>query len=487
MLPGRRRKEGDGRVQRMPATAVRGESVSAAEAVSAAVPGTPAQAAVLAVAHSPADLAAARTQMGFSLGWHIVIACFGVGMPAITLIAEWRGHRYDDPTYRLLAHRWARAMGVLFAVGAVSGTILSFEMGLLWPGMMYTYGEVIGLPFTLEGFAFFIEAIFLGIYLYAWDRLPPRVHMLTAVPICIAGVASAFFVVTANAWMNQPRGFDVDDGRVVQVDPWAAMFNPAAWPQTVHMIIAAFMVAGFGMAAVYAVAILRGRNDRYHRLGFRLPFTVGAVLAPVQIGVGDWAAKFLATNQPAKLAAIEGVYRTASGVPLHVGGVYRDGEMHYALEIPDGLSLLAHWDPGATIIGLAEFPAADRPPVNIVHWSFQIMVAIGFALLALGIWFAITWWRRRNLPRSNWFFAGAALAGVAAPIAVESGWITTEVGRQPWIVWGHMRTEDAVSPVPGLVVGLLAVLAVYLVLTITSVYVLRRLAKVPLGQDSDPP
>lgn len=436
---------------------------------------------LLAEAATPADLVAARTQMGLSLGWHIVIACFGVGMPAITLFAQWRGLRTGNPVYGLLARRWAQAMGVLFAVGAVSGTILSFEMGVLWPGLMGTFGEVIGLPFTLEGFAFFIEAIFLGIYLFAWDKLPPRIHLLTGIPVCVAGVASAFFVVTANAWMNQPRGFDLDRGKVVDVDPWAAMFNPATPPQTVHMIIAAFMVAGFGMAAVYAVGMLRGRTDEYHRKGFLLPFTVGAVLAPIQIGVGDWAAKFLATNQPAKLAAMEGLYETGRQVPLHVGGIYRDGELHYAVAIPSGLSLLAHWDPNAQVIGLDRIPPADWPPINVVHWSFQVMVAIGIGLLVLGLWLALTWWRRRQMPHSRWFLAAAVVAGVAAPVALEAGWITTEVGRQPWIAYGVMRTADAVTPVPGLTIGLLAVTAVYLLLTVTTIAVLRKLTSTPLA------
>ncbi|MFI0350793.1 cytochrome ubiquinol oxidase subunit I [Actinomadura sp. 9N407] len=424
-----------------------------------------------------ADLGAARMQMALSLGWHIVLACLGVGMPAITLIAEWRGHRTGDGNYKLLARRWARAMGVLFAVGAVSGTILSFEMGLLWPGMMGTYGEVIGLPFSLEGIAFFIEAIFLGIYLYAWDRLPPVQHMLSGIPIVIAGVASAFFVVTANAWMQQPTGFSAVDGTIVAVDPWAAMFNPATPSQTVHMILAAFMVAGFLMASVYAVAMLRGRRDRYHRLGFLIPFTVAAVITPVQIGVGDWAAHFVADNQPVKLAAMEGVFHTERAVPLHLGGVAIDGELRYAVEIPYGLSLLAHWDPNAEIAGLNTVPEADRPPVNIVHWAFQIMVGMGFALLALSLWLGLYWWRRRTLPRTPWFYRAAALSGVAAVLALEAGWTVTEVGRQPWIVYGVMRTSDAVNPAPGLVWGFVLVTAVYAVLTVATVYVLRRMAR----------
>jgi cytochrome d ubiquinol oxidase subunit I len=436
-----------------------------------------------------ADLTAARMQMALSLGWHIVIACFGVGMPAITLLAEWRGHRTGDPNYKLLARRWARVMGVLFAVGAVSGTILSFEMGLLWPGLMGVYGQVIGLPFTLEGIAFFIEAIFLGIYLYAWDRLPPWAHMLTAIPVLVAGVASAFFVVTANAWMQQPTGFDTANGRIIAVDPWAAMFNPATPTQTTHMILAAFMVAGFGMASVYAVAMLRGRKDRYHRLGFLIPFAVAAVITPLQIGVGDWSAHFVADNQPVKLAAMEGIFETQTNAPLHLGGVVINDEMQYAIEIPSGLSLLAHFDPNAEIMGLNDVPQDEHPPVNVVHIAFQLMVGSGFALMALSVWLAIVWKRRKDIPRTAWFLRAGALSGLLATLALEAGWVVTEVGRQPWIVYGILRTSDAVNPAPGLVYGFILVCVVYLLLTVATVYVLRRLARdkpVPLApQESD--
>jgi cytochrome d ubiquinol oxidase subunit I len=452
----------------------------------------------LAGAATEGDLTGARAQMGFSLAWHIIVACLGVGLPLLTLIVEWRGWRTGDPVLRILARRWARAMGVLFAVGAVSGTILSFELGLLWPGLMGTYGQVIGLPFALEGIAFFIEAIFLGIYLYAWDRLPPGKHLLTGIPIVIAGVASAFFVVCANAWLNQPRGFSLRDGKVVSVDPWAAMMNPASPPQTTHMILAALMVASFLTASVYAIGLLRGRDDRYHRLGFFIPFGIGAVVTPFQLVVGDWAARFVAGYQPVKLAAIEGVYRTGSHVPLTLGGVSNDAEgLKYGLEIPSGLSLLIGYSPNTVVHGLSEVPRSQWPAVTGVHWAFDAMVAMGLFLLAMGLWLLLAWWRRRRTGRDDvlrlrgmrLFLWLATLTGPAAVIALECGWVVTELGRQPWVVQGLMTVRDAVNPAPGLLNGLWLVLAVYAGMTVAAVYVLRCLARdrpVPIApQETD--
>ncbi|MGW0587552.1 cytochrome ubiquinol oxidase subunit I [Streptosporangium sp. NPDC002607] len=433
----------------------------------------------LAEAASATDLLAARLQMAVSLGWHIVLSCMGVGMPVLLVFTEWRAIRTGDDNYMRLARKWARAVGVLFAVGAVSGTILSFELGLLWPGLMGVYGQVMGFPFALEGIAFFIEAIFIGVYLYSWDRLPPRIHLLTGIPVMIAGTASAFFVVSANAWMNQPVGFEAKDGKITSVDPWGAMLNPATPLQTTHMIVAAFMVAGFLVAGVYAVALLRGRRDRYHRLGFLIPFTLGSIFAPIQIVVGDFIARFLATNQPVKLAAAEALFQTRAGAPLSIGGFVVNDELRYALEIPYGLSMLVGFHPDTVVQGLNVAPAADRPPVNPVHLAFDMMVGIGFFLLLMAAWFALTWWRRRDLPRSPWFLRLAAVCGVAAVVAVETGWIVTEVGRQPWVVYGRLRTADGVNPAPGLWLGFLALLLVYLFLTVAIGYVLRRLAREP--------
>jgi len=433
--------------------------------------------AAVAVART-ADPVAARSQMGFSLAWHIVLACFGVGLPGLVLFAEWRGLRTGDVYYRLLARRWARALGVLFAVGAVSGTILSIEMGVLWSGLMSRWGQVIGLPFAIEGIAFFIEAIFLGIYLYGWDRLPPRTHLLSGIPIFVAGVASAFFVVSANAWMNTPAGYTISGGKITRVDPWAAIFNPATGPETVHMILAAFLVTAFGTASVYAVAMLRGRRDRYHRLGLLVPLTAGAIIAPLQIVAGDWAARMVAADQPVKLAAMEGLARTTRGAPESLGGIFYGGRLHGALQIPDGLSLLTRLSPHATVAGLDSVPAAGRPPlVTVVHLSFDLMVAIGFGLLGLGAWLAWTWWRRRDFPGTRWFLRAVAVSGVATVVAMELGWITTEVGRQPWIVYKVLRVANAVNPEHGIQYGFWAVVAIYAVLTVVTIAVLRHMTR----------
>jgi cytochrome bd ubiquinol oxidase subunit I len=428
-----------------------------------------------------ANLFPARMQMGVSLGWHIVFACFGIAFPVLVAFTEWRAHRRGDDDLRELAHTWAKAMGVLFAAGAVSGTLLSFEMGILWPGLMARFGEVFGFPFVLEGFAFFIEAIFVGIYLFGWDRLSPRVHLLSALPVIVSGMAGGFFVLAANAWMNNPTGFELDgQGRMVAADPVRAMFGPSTWPQFVHMYLAAYLVTGCLVASVYAMALLRCRTEnevRYRRFGLLIPLTAAAVVAPIQIGVGDWIATTVARNQPVKLAAMEGLFRGGTGVPLSVGGFYADDRLRYALEIPWGLSLLVTHDPDGRVTGLEAVPPDLRPPVNVVHLAFDTMVGIGIALLLLAMWLGWAWWRRGRMPRTRWFLRAVAVAGVASVLAMEAGWVVTEVGRQPFIVYRVMRTADAVSPAPGLYFGFYAVLAIYVVLTVLTVWVLRRLAR----------
>jgi cytochrome d ubiquinol oxidase subunit I len=416
--------------------------------------------------------------MAVSLGFHIILAALGIGFPLITLLAHTRGLRRKDPDALILAKRWSKVMAVLFAVGAVSGTILSFEMGMLWPGMMGPYGDVIGLPFTLEGVSFFLEAIFLAIYLYGWKHLSARIHYLTIFPVVLAGIAGSFFIVSVNGWMNSPAGFTTgSDGTVSNVDPWGAMFNPAAGVQYLHMLLAAYMVSGFLVASVYAVGWLKGRRDHLHRIGFAIPFVVGALAAPLQVVVGDAATARLIDAQPAKFAAMELLPETTARAPLTLGGVLVDGEVRGALEVPGLASFLGRRDFDAVVPGLDSVVPADRPPaVNLVHWSFQLMVGIGIGLLALGIWFLLARWRRRDLPRSVWFWRLAALAGVGAVAAMELGWVTTEVGRQPWVVQGLVRTAEAVSEADGIVATATAVTVVYLILGVITVRALRWMA-----------
>ena len=436
---------------------------------------------VLAVARSAgANVNNAALQMGLTLGWHVILASLGVAFPTLIVVAEWRGLRRGDPVALLLARRWAKTFAVLFAVGAVSGTILSFELGILWPHFMNTWGPVFGFPFALEGIAFFIEAIFLGIYLYDWDRLPPRAHLLSGIPIAVAGMASAWFVVSANSWMNSPSGFRLSHGRLAAASPWAAMFNAATPTETSHMIIAAYMVTGFVIASVYAAGMLRGRSGGYHRLAFGLSFWVAAALTPVQGIVGDLSARYVSASQPVKLAAMELVQHTGRGVPETLGGLLVGGRVIGALRIPDGLSLLDYFNPHARVLGLTTVRPALRPPVNLVHLCFDIMAGLGFLLFFLFLWAAWLAWRRRPVERSRWFLRGAVLAGPAAVAALEAGWLVTEMGRQPWVVYHFMTVVQAVNPEPGLWVGFWVVLALYAVLTAVLGYLLGRLARVPI-------
>jgi cytochrome d ubiquinol oxidase subunit I len=348
---------------------------------------------------------------------------------------------------------------------------------------MATYGDVFGLGFVLEGFSFFVEGIFMAIYVYGWDRLPARVHFLTGLPIVVSGITGSLFVLTVNGWMNDPAGFDVVGGQVVNIRPWEALFHDFVWHEVVHMLIAGYMVAGFSVAGVYAWGWLRGRRDRYHRIGFVVPFTIAALATPVQLVVGDWAAREVAVSQPVKLAAFEGLGTTTARAPVHLLGWYSNGKVVGGIEIPRMLSLLSNHDPNSTVQGLDIVPPDERPPVNVVRVSFQTMVGIGSALFMLAALYLATWWRRRRPPRSVWFYRAAVAAGPLAAVALLAGWITTEVGRQPWIVYRHMRVEDAVTGAGGVPYGYAFIVLLYTALTVISVWMLRRLARSPLKQD----
>ena len=429
------------------------------------------------------DLTAAREQMALSLSFHIVFAVLGVGMPWLMLAAEWRGLRTGDPRWTALAKRWSKAVAVLFAVGAVSGTVLSIEFGLLWPAFMEQFGAAIGLSFTLESFAFFTEAIFLALYLYGWNRLSPRLHLLCAVPVALGGMASALFVTTANAWMNGPVGLVAGpDGRLVATEPLGPFLAPTAGPQLVHMGLAALLCTGLAVAAVYAVAMLRdpSKRDGYHRRGLAAGAVLGLVAAPLQVLVGDWATRVVADRQPAKFAAMEAVERTVNGAPFHAG----------PFEIPNGLSLLLRFDPHAQVIGMDAIPPADRPPAAITHLSFQIMIGIGSLLVALAAWALWLYLRHRRggfdpIARRG-FLLAMAVAGPAPFVALLAGWIVTEVGRQPWIIYRVMRTPQALTTQTGLATYLYVTAVVYVVLSVALVAILRRIARGPTPPDPAP-
>jgi len=422
------------------------------------------------------DFAFARSQMAMSLAFHIIFAAVGIGMPLLMAIAEGLHLRSREPIYLDLARRWARGTALLFAVGAVSGTVLSFELGLLWPRFMEFAGGIIGMPFSLEGFAFFAEAIFLGIYLYGWDRIHPVVHWLAGIVVAVSGLLSGIFVVTVNAWMNAPTGFELVDGRVTKIDPMAAMLNPASLQQVIHMTLAAYVATGFAVAAVHAFFLLRDRSNVFHRRALGIALTVAAVGIPLQIVSGDTIARMLAKRQPAKFAAMEAHYRTGPGAPITVGGIPNDATMttSYALRIPSGLSVLAEGDAHASIRGLDGVPRDEWPNTRIVHWAFDLMVGAGFAMLTLAAWAGWLWWRRRRLPDDRWLLRALVVAGPLGLVAIEAGWIVTEVGRQPWIIYRVMRTADAVTPMPGLVVPFVTFTTVYLFLSMVLVYLLRR-------------
>jgi cytochrome d ubiquinol oxidase subunit I len=432
------------------------------------------------------NLLAARSQMAVSLAFHIIFAEIGIAIPLMMTIAEWRWLRTGNSVYLDLAKRWAKGTAILFAVGAVSGTVLSFELGLLWPEFMRFAGAIIGMPFSLEGFAFFTEAIFLGIYLYGWERIPPRAHLAAGALVAISGALSGIFVVIANAWMNAPTGFRIIDGQPQDVDPVAAMANPAALSQTIHMTIAAYAATALAVAGIHAY-VLRRRGGAslseamaaMHRGALSVALSIGIPAAIVQPISGDLSARFVAHWQPVKLAAMEGQFHTESGAPLRIGGWPNEDrrQTRFALEIPRGLSLLAFHDLNAVVRGLDEFPRDEWPPVAIVHVAFQLMIGLGSTMAIVAVWAAWVGIRRKQLLYDSKDRALLLALIVVAPfgfLATEAGWFATEVGRQPWIIFGVLRTRDAVTQMPGLIIPFVSISILYCCLGVVVIWLLWR-------------
>lgn len=428
----------------------------------------------------------ARETQAMSFVFHIPFVCFGIAFPAIVIFTEGLWLRTGDPTFKALARRWSKVMMIMFAIGVVSGTILTFEFGILWPNFMATFGDVFGLAFGLEGFSFFIEAIFIAIYVYGWDRLPARTHFLAGLPIILTGLTGSMMVIAVNGWMNHPGGFDVVNGVITNIHPWKALFNDFFWHELAHMYLAGYVVVGFIVASVYAVSRLKGDTSKYVRAGMIIPLAVAALAAPAQLFIGDWAAREVASQQPLKLATMEGLGETTKGAPFEIGGIYdaKTGEINGGIAVPDMLSLLAFHNPNATVTGLNSLPREDQPgPVNVVRFAFVGMVGIGTLLALLGVFYIGVWWRFGRLPRSVWFYRAVAVSGPLAVVALISGWIVTEVGRQPWIVYQVMRVTNAVTDASGLPIIFAAVMIIYLSICGVLYWLLRRLASQPHWQD----
>jgi len=434
------------------------------------------------------SLGPARAQMALSLAFHMIFAAAGIALPLLMLIAEGIWLRNRQPHYRQLAKKWAKATGLLFAVGAVSGTALSFELGLLWPVLMERTGSIIGPAFALEGFAFFIEAIFLGLYLYAWDRLSPLAHWLTGVPVALSGLLSGILVVAVNAWMQAPVGFDLDQaGHLINIDPWGTFRSPLWIPMSIHSSLSCYVAVCFAVAGIYAFGMLQGRREPYHRAALAIVMAVGTLTALLQPLSGDLSGRMVAKYQPVKLAAMEAHFHTQAGAPLTLGGIPNaDGDgIRFGLEIPYGLSLLAFHDPQAVVVGLNDFPISERPNVLWVHLAFQVMVGCGSLLIALGVWYWWARWRRGEL-LGAWLLRTLVFGAPLGFLALEAGWFVTELGRQPWTVFHVLRTSEAVTPVDDVASSLLIFTVLYLGLAIALVFLLLQLARMPRAHEPAP-
>lgn len=424
-------------------------------------------------------LTAARLQMAFSLGWHIIFACIGMTMPWMMAYAEWKWLKTKEQVYLDLTKAWSKGVAIFFAVGAVSGTMLSFELGLLWPGFMEHAGAVIGMPFSWEGAAFFTEAIFLGIYLYGWGKVKPWMHWLSGIAVGVSGVLSGVFVVAANAWMNSPAGFEIIDGEFTNIDPVAAMFNDAWFTQATHMTFAAFASTGFAVAGIHAFLLLRDKQNLFHKKATQIALIFGSIAAFAMPITGDLAAKDVAKRQPAKLAAMEALYHTEKPASLIIGGIPNDAtqEVDYAIRIPYALSFLAHGDFNAEVIGLDQIPDDEEPPVLITHIAFQIMIGCGTIMMIIGMVYLFFLWKKPEKLLTTWWLKLIALATPLGFIALEAGWTVTEVGRQPWIIYGVMRTKDALTPMPGIQYSFYLIVAIYTFLTVVLIWLMHRQIK----------
>lgn len=429
-------------------------------------------------------LLASRMQMAMSLGFHIIFACVGMVMPFFMARAHYLYLKTRDEEYWEITRMWMKGVAIFFATGAVSGTVLSFELGLLWPEFMKHAGKIIGMPFSWEGTAFFLEAIFFGLFLYGKDRLPDKLHFFFGFMVGVCGLMSGVFVISANSWMNSPSGFEWVGGEAVNIDPVKAMFNDAWFSQTHHMLLASFTAVSTSVMGLHAYLYLKGKRQDLHLkcLKMVMPFfIVASILQPIS---GDLSAKDVAKRQPLKLAAMEAHFETEKGAPLIIGGIpdVKNEKVDYAIKLPKLLSFLAFADFDAEVKGLNEFPKDEWPPILITHFAFQIMVGIGSLLIMVAfflIWvlkFKPSLLTHKKLLKLLFFLFPFGF------IALEAGWVVTEVGRQPWIIYGIMKTKDAVTPMPGMQYSFYLYTVLYLFLSVMLVWLMRRQIKAIHGE-----
>ena len=434
------------------------------------------------------DFIAARSQMALSLAFHIVFSCIGMVMPFFMAVSHYYYLKTNEPVYKNVTKAWSKGVAIFFATGAVSGTVLSFELGLLWPSFMLHAGPIFGMPFSLEGTAFFIEAIALGFFLYGWNKFNKWFHWFTGVVVGISGLISGILVVAANAWMNSPKGFDYTNGKYTNIDPIKAMLNDAWFSQALHMSVAAFSATGFAVAGIHALMILRKKNIIFHTKAFKIAVVFGAAAAIVQPFSGDISARYVARRQPEKLAAMEAHFKTERSASLIIGGIpdVKEQQVNYAIKIPGGLSFLAYGDFKSEVKGLNSFREDARPPVAIPHYAFQLMVTLGMIMMAIAITYFTGVIRKRKWRNSRWLLQLFAWSTPIGFIAVEAGWTVTEVGRQPWIIYGVMKTKDAVTPMPGIIYSFYLFSAVYISLALIVTFMLYRQIKM-VGKIYDVP
>ena len=433
------------------------------------------------------DFIAARSQMAMSLAFHIIFACIGMVMPFFMSLSYWKYLKTRDPHYLKLTKMWMKGVAIFFAVGAVSGTLLSFELGLLWPNFMEKAGPIFGMPFSYEGAAFFLEAIALGIFLYGFNKVPEKIHWISSLFVGISGVLSGIFITSANSWMNSPSGFKFNPltKEYSHIDPVAAMFNDAWVYQATHMTLAAFCATSIAVIGVHSFLILKGINREFNLKAIKIAlpfFVIATILQPIS---GDFSAKDVAKRQPAKLAALEAHFKTQKGAPLIIGGIpnEKESKVDFAIKIPKALSFLAFGDFNAEVKGLDDFPADERPPVMITHFAFQIMVGIGSLLAIVAFYILIQiFFRKKEI--SNKLLLILSMCTPLGFIALEAGWVVTEVGRQPWIIYKVMKTSEAVTPMPGIQYSFYFFTLIYFFLAITVSWLFFRQVKKYQGIES---